>query len=474
MAEACEQIRQTIDANAARYAAVADRIWEYAELGLKEHRSAGLLTEELKAAGFRVTAGLSGMETAFLAEYGEGRPVIAMAAEYDALPGLGQEAACPAQRSPAAGAPGHGCGHNVMGTAILAAAIGLKAYMETHALSGTLRVIGTPAEETLGAKAFLVRDGLFSDVDACIGVHSAWFNAVQNYGMVACRTIRFRFEGKAAHAGTAPHLGRSALDACELMNVGVNYLREHVRPSVRMSYCYEDAGGLADNVVPAHACVRYGLRAESAKELLEVSERVTDIARGAALMTGTRLSIEPVMAMADFVRNDTLGRACAEAMAMAGGPDFDEADEALARKFFDLATPGEVEASIQQLCLCDPEGECFSETPLVRDVAPYRPTKGFIGGGSDIGDVTYVTPTAHFLIATCAVGTPYHSWRMTAQSGSSIAHKGMLFGAKAMALAGVRMLRDPALLAEAREELLRKTGGKQVSLLRPDQRPVLS
>ncbi len=465
------EIAQDIDTNREQYIKINDAVWEYAEPGLQEYRSSKLLADTLSDSGFDVSFGVSGMETAFRAIYGESAPVITFVAEYDALPGLSQKAGCTEHSPLEEGAYGHGCGHNIMGTCIIAAAIAAKEYMEKHSIKGTLQVIGTPAEETAGAKAYMVRDGVFSDTDICIGIHSAWFNAVQSYGMPACRTVRFHFKGKASHAGTAPHLGRSALDACELTNIGVNYLREHVLPSTRMSYCYENAGPQADNVVPDYACLRYGLRAETSEALRNVYDRVIKVAKGAAMMTETRCDIEPLMGMSEFISNDTLGEFCSQVMKKTGEPDFDHNDDALATRYFNMVTEEGKDASVRHMDLCYGNAAHLRNQALIREVASYRPKSGSIMGGSDICDISHVVPTAHFLITMQANATPGHSWQQTAQGSTSIAHKGLLFGAKAMAASAVLLFQRPEIITVAKEELLKKTGGKYTSPLEPEQKP---
>ncbi len=468
-----EEISKCIEAHKERWIQISNAIWEYAETGLQEFRSSKLLADTLMEQEFQVTYGICEMETAFKAVYGSGKPMITMVAEYDAIPGLSQMAGCTTPKPIQTGGAGHGCGHNVMGTSILAAAIAAKEYMKQSKIPGTIQVIGTPAEETIGAKAYMVRDGVFQDSDVCIGIHSAWFNALQSYGMPACQSVRFHFYGKAAHAGTVPHLGRSALDACELMNVGVNYLREHVLPSTRMSYCYENAGPPAENLVPDYACVRYGLRSENALELKNVYDRVVQVAKGAAMMTDTRCTVEPVMAMSDFIPNDTLGTFCSEIMWQTGEPDFDETDETLARSFFEMIPEAGKDASVRHMSLCYDDADHLREVPLIREVASYKKQAGFIGGGSDICDITHVVPTAHFLVTMQANATPGHSWQQTAQGATSIAHKGMLFAAKAMAASAIALMESPEVIKEAKEELHRRTKGQYLSLLEPDQKPRL-
>ena len=468
-----DTICASIDRIREKYISISDAIWGYAETGLRELKSSRLLANTLSEAGFCVQFGVSGMETAFRAEYGSGKPVLCYVAEYDALPGLSQKASVPVKEPLEVGKPGHGCGHNLMGTAIVAAAIAVKEYMESHNISCTILVIGTPAEETIGSKAYMVRDGVFEDVDVCFGYHSSSFNAVETFGMVAAKSAIYSFTGKSAHAGAAPHLGRSALDACELMNVGVNYLREHVKPEVRMHWCYINDGGRAANVVPPFASLKYILRAKNNPDLQDVCERVDNIARGAALMTGTTMERETELGISNFIVNEALGRVCAEAMAAVGEPDFDDADFEMAQKFYDTFTEDDKDAGMLRINFSYPNGESLRNKVLLREVAPYTPSDGMIGGGSDLSDVSWVVPTAHFWTATYANGTPGHSWQQCAQVASPIGHKGMIFAAKAMALSAISVLAQPEIIEEAKDELQERTGGKYQSLLSPEQKPTL-
>lgn len=457
-----------IDTHAQEYIDVCNKIWEYAETGLKEVKSSKLLFNVLCTAGFKVEEGICDMPTAFVATYGCGHPVIALLAEYDALPEISQKAGLTRREPLIPNGPGHGCGHNTCGAAIAGAAIAAKKYLEKEHVHGTIRVIGTPAEETVGAKTFMVRDGLFDDVDACIGYHSASYNGIETFGCMAIKTLNYAFHGKAAHAGSMPHVGRSALDACELMNVGVNYLREHVKPEIRMHYCYLNAGGAAANIVPAEATVRYILRAQNNKDLNELSNRVLKVAQGAAMMTETSLEVKEVSAMSNFVVNETLGRKCLDIMQMLGGPDFDEEDERLAKEFYDTFSDADKEIGMLRINFCYPDGERFRTTPLLREVPPYTPSNGLIGGGTDLGDVSYVVPTVHVQTTTYANGTPGHSWQQVAQTCTSIAHKGVLFAAKTIALTSLAFLASPELIDQAKMELRKKTGGEYSSPLSPD------
>lgn len=470
---ACDLVCSEIEKKRDQYIDISNKIWDYAETGLKEVKSSKLLADALQEAGFDITFGTDGFPTAFTATFGSGRPVLAYVAEYDALFSLSQKAGIPKREPRISGAPGHGCGHNLMGTAVIAAAIEVKNYMESHHMPGTIRVIGTPAEETVGTKAYMVRDGVFEDVDACFGYHSSSFNAVETFGMMACKSIIFSFTGKSAHAGAAPHLGRSALDACELMNVGVNYLREHVKQEVRMHWCYENAGGKSANVVPPFASIKYILRARDSIDLKDVCDRVINISAGAALMTGTTCEIRTELGISNYVVNETLGKFCSKVMALVGGPHFDEEDYALAEQFYQTFTEDDKDAGMLRINFSYPDGEKYRNARLLEDVAPFTPCNGMIGGGSDLGDISWVVPTVHFWTATYANGTPGHSWQQTAQVATPIAYKGMLFAAKTLALSGLALLDSPELLEKAKEELEAKTGGRYISLLEPDQRPIL-
>lgn len=472
MTQIRSQIAADIGQKYEKYAKISEAIWDYAETGLKEYKSSKLLADTLEEAGFSVHFGVSGMDTAFIAEFGSGKPVVCYVAEYDALPNLSQKRGVAEKCPIEPGTPGHGCGHNLMGTAIVAAAIEAKKIVQQEAIPCTIRVVGTPAEETIGAKAFMVRDGVFADVDFCLGYHSSYFNAVENFGMVAAKSVIFKFTGKSAHAGAAPHLGRSALDACELMNVGVNYLREHVKPTVRMHWCYINDGGRAANVVPAYASIRYILRAQDSIDLHDVSDRVNDIAKGAALMTGTSVETEPELAISNFVVNEEIGRICAEAMQDTERLVFDQEDYAMAAAFRKTFTDNDIDAGMLRVNFCYPGREDLREELLITEAAPFTKCSGMIGGGSDLSDISWVVPTAHFWTTTYANGTPGHSWQQAAQTSTPIAHKGMIYAAKVMALSAIKILNTPGAIEKAKEELLKKTGGNYKSLLSPEQVPV--
>lgn len=449
-------------------------LWANPELFFRETRSAAHLVQALKKEGFTVKEQVGGMPTAFIGEYGQGSPVIGILGEFDALPSLSQKAALPVQEEIIPGGPGHGCGHNALGAGAFAAASAVKAFMEKHGTRGTLRFYGCPAEEAGWSKMFLARDGYFDDLDAAVTWHPNHMNTVQGSTSLANICAYFSFSGKTAHAASAPHLGRSALDACELMSVGVNYLREHVPQEARMHYAYQDVGGDAPNVVQDRACVKYFIRAPQIRTALEVTERVKDIARGAALMTGTKVQIDVTAGMCEYVPNDALGRYFEAVLAQVGPPGFDDADRALAAQFFALYNADEKAAHMRLIAEIYPAPERFGDVALIEEIAPYKRTASTGIGSTDVGDVSYATPTVQLNIACFANGTPGHSWQLTAQSGSSIAEKGMLCAAEAMALGTVGLFDNPELLAEARKEYVAATGGKYICPVGKEARPCVN
>lgn len=462
-----EEIIKSVDEKKERYAEASDQIWGYAELALREYRSAALLAKLLKEEGFRVTEGLPGLPTAFVAEYGQGKPVIAYLGEYDALPGLSQEAD-KLERSPIQeGAPGHGCGHHLLGVGAVAAAVAVKQYMERHGLAGTVRCYGCPAEESGCGKGFMVRDGLFDDVDAVFTWHPAAAYAPWILSALAALSINFYFTGRSSHAGFAPHLGRSALDACELMNVGANYLREHVLEEVRIHYAYLDAGGTAANIVQSRTALQYIVRAKKVQTALEVTERLKDVARGAALMTGTQMEFREKARFADYVPNRALAGILFQAMEELGPPEYDREDRAYAERIRSMLDPSVYRAmDHRETGMPKEEAVRFFEThPLYDRVTPRFETEGYMSASTDVGDVSQVVPTIQLRTPCFAIGTPGHSWQAVTQGKSPIAHKALLITGKTLALAGVKVLEDDAgtILAQARAELLSKTGGVYVS-----------
>ncbi len=453
-------IDEAVEKKQAFFNDVSDKVWGYAEAGMKEYRSAEYMEEAMRKQGFEVKTDISGIPTAFIATAGSGKPIIGFLGEYDALPGLSQEAGCPVKTELEAGAYGHGCGHNILGAAAMAAATALKDYLEENHLPGTVRFYGCPGEEYGSAKAFMARDHQFDDVDACFTWHPGTTNNVWLCGSLANISVFFTFKGKTSHAAATPFLGRSALDACELMSVGVNYLREHIIPEARVHYAYVDVGGIAPNVVQDHAGVHYFIRAPRVSQMMEIYERVQDIARGAALMTGTELTVKIHEGLSDYIPNEALTKVLFRALQEVGAPRFDEEDRRLAAEIRKTLSAEQLEsyrntyAPVEEMQRMIEGGAVLCE-----EILPYDKACSPMGGSTDVGDTSYCTPTAQISVATEALATPGHTWQITAQSKSSIAYKGLAVAAKAMALGAVYAMEDAEVLKAAKAELVKKTGG---------------
>ncbi len=410
---------------------VSDKIFDYAEVGFHEFKTAKLYEEVLKKEGFQVEMGVGGMPTAFKAVYGSGKPVIGFLAEYDALPELSQEGGCTMRKEAAGDNPdGHGCGHNLLGAGAMAAALAVKAYIEEHPEAGTVILFGCPSEEKGDGKAIMAREGVFDGVDAAFTWHPGDKNAIWSESTLANVSVFFNFKGVTSHAAAAPELGRSALDAAELMSVGVNYLREHIISDARVHYAYRDVGGIAPNVVQGHSRVHYFIRAPKSWQVKEIYKRVVDVAEGAAKMTGTEMTYELYAGLSDYIPNHVLSEVLHESMEEIGAPKYDEADFALASKFFhETATPDEMEAkraSICAECLGADHIEEIEAHPLHTESHRLSGTVKVQAGSTDVGDASYVIPTAMCTTATATLGTAAHTWQMTAHGNTEIAHKAML------------------------------------------------
>jgi aminobenzoyl-glutamate utilization protein B len=443
-----------IDDHTPQLTSLAQAIWQFAEVSYQETRSAAAQISFLEDQGFSIERGVAGMPTAFIASFGRGKPIIGYLGEYDALLGLSQKVV--AQQEPVQeGAPGHGCGHNLLGVASLAAAAALKVEIEAGRAAGTVRYYGCPAEESGAGKAFMARDGLFNDLDAAITWHPGSFNSATYRGNLAINSVRFAFHGRASHAGGSPHMGISALDAVELMNTGANFLREHVIQDARIHYVITK-GGDQPNVVPAYAEVWYYVRAPQRRDVEEIYQRIVKIAEGAALMTGARLEIKFQDGLYSYLANPVICDVLQESMEQVGGPVFSDEDKAFAKQIEATFIPGQ---KVSMLSANHVPPEYWGLT-LHEGVAPPF-DKGTLGHGStDVGDVSWITPTGQISTATCVVGTPGHSWQMAACAGTGIGHKGMLAAARTMALAGYRLATTPDLLAKARDAFMRDTGGQ--------------
>ena len=471
-----EQIKELVAKNSGTTVALAKEIWGYAELSYEEFKSSAALIAALREQGFEIEEGIAGMPTAFKASYkcGSGKPVIGLLAEYDALSGLSQKAACPRQEAIEPGGSGHGCGHNLIGAGCYAAAVALKEYFTAHSIDGTVAFFGCPAEEGAGSKQFIARAGYFDDVDFAYTWHPATVNEVGSKGSVAIMGANFIFDGVAAHAGGAPHLGRSALDAVELMNVGANYLREHMIDAARIHYAYSDPGGTAPNVVQSHAVIKYEVRAPKVNQVQELFTRLVDVAKGAALMTGTKMQYEITMAFSDYVPNRTLGVLMDECMDELGAPEWTEEEYALARDFlrtYNRSTMLGIRESLEEYFTPD-ELDKALEKPLDSVIHPFNPLEtGYSSGSTDVGDVGYATPTVMINVATACLGNVGHSWQNTAFSCSEIGMKGMLRAAEMLCLGALRTLEQPELIDKAKEELRRKNGGAYSCPLPEDVTP---
>jgi aminobenzoyl-glutamate utilization protein B len=425
---------------------LSDRVWGMPELNFREQRSAAEHVAMLEAKGFRVTTGVAGIPTAVVGEAGEGGPVIAILGEYDALPGLSQEAGVAEHRPVEHNGPGHGCGHNLLGAGAMLAATAVKDWLAEQGIEGRVRYYGCPAEEGGAAKTFMVRDGAFDDVDIAISWHPAPFASVNEAYSLAILQVDYVFTGRASHAAASPELGRSALDAVELMNVGVNYLREHAPDDARIHYATLDAGGIAPNVVQATAKSRYIIRAAELSDLKELAARVDDVARGAALMTQTTVDIQVISGMSNLLGNTPLERALHANLARLGPPPFDAEDRAFAAAIRKTVRPDDIVSAHRRF------GIPVTDAPLADAIVPLEAKGAKMVGSTDVGDVSWKVPTVQARGATYAIGTPGHSWQLTAQGKSALAHKGMVHVAKAMAGCAIDVLQDKGLLAAAKAE----------------------
>lgn len=436
------------------YKQTALQIWEYAELGYKEVKSSELLQQQLKAAGFSVEAGVAGIPTAFVATYGSGQPVVAVLAEYDALPGLAQ-AAVP-ERMPIAGQKaGHGCGHHLFGTASVAAGIAIKQLIADKKLSGTIKVFGCPAEEGGSGKVYMVRAGLFSGVDAVLHWHPADKNEVTMTSALANKSAKFRFKGLSAHASMAPEKGRSSLDAVEAMNYMVNMMREHVPQETRIHYVITD-GGKAPNVIPDYAEVYYYVRHPQRSEVVAIFDRVVKAAEGAAMGTGTTMEYEIIGGTHDLLINRTLAAAMQQNLEQVGGVRYTAEQQAFARQIQSSFT--------------------FAPPPVesAATVRPLKPVTDAGGGSTDVGDVSYVVPTVGLDAATWVPGTPAHSWQAVACGGTEVGTLGMMVAAKTLALTAIDLFTNATLLTQARAEWQQAVGSYKYQALLGNRPPALN
>jgi aminobenzoyl-glutamate utilization protein B len=442
-----EKVWQLVDARKDAYEALSDRVWEMPEICYTEYRSVAEHRAMLEQEGFRITEKLAGIPTAVMGEAGDGGPVIAILGEYDALPGLSQVAGIAEPKEVEAGGHGHGCGHNMLGSAALLAATAVKNYLAAQGIKGRVRYYGCPAEEGGAAKVFMVRAGCFDDVDIAITWHPSAINRVDDALSLANTRIDFTFKGRASHAAAAPHLGRSALDAVELMNVGVNYMREHMPSDARIHYAMLDAGGVAPNVVQAKAKVRYAIRARDLPGMQPLIERVKKVAQGAALMTETQVDLQVVSAVSNLLGNTPLEQAMQAQLEHLGPPPFDAADRRYAAQIQATLSAEDIASAYARAGM-----PARKDAPLCDFIVPFGTKGAPMMGSTDVGDVSWVVPTVQARIATHAIGTPGHSWQITAQGKSGQAKKGMVNAAKVMAGVAVDALNDPGLIMRAKAD----------------------
>ncbi|WP_300023398.1 amidohydrolase [uncultured Maribacter sp.] len=447
-----KDIIKNLEQKSEDYGTIAQNIWEFAEMGYQEEQSSDLLQTTLKNAGFTIKEGVAGIPTAFIAEYGSGSPVIAIMGEYDALPGLSQKAV--PEKTSAGAAAGHACGHHLFGTASTAAAISTKEWLEANNSKGTIRFYGTPAEEGGSGKVYMVREGLFNDVDIALHWHPGAQNAASAGAALANKSAKFRFHGISAHAAASPDKGRSALDGVEAMNMMINMMREHIPQEARIHYVITD-GGKAPNVIPDFAEVYYYARHNRRDVVIEIFDRMVKAAEGAALGTGTTMDYEMIGGTHELLPNLTLQKVMHDNLSEIGGMDYSDEEKVFADKI--AKTLGQEKADLA----------------TAKNVQPYK-TEAKAFGSTDVGDVSFTVPTVGFSTATWVPGTPAHSWQAVAAGGTSIGNKGMMIAAKTLTMTAIDLFKDKKLVAAAKTEFLEKRGAdfKYIPLL-GDRAPAL-
>lgn len=440
-----EDVLKKLDSKAETYGAIAQNIWELAEMGYQEEKSSALLQKTLSDEGFTIKKGVAGIPTAFIAEYGSGSPIIGIMGEYDALPGLSQEAV--AEKKSAGKAAGHACGHHLFGTASTAAAIATKDWMVTNKTKGTIRFYGTPAEEGGSGKVYMVREGLFDDVDVALHWHPSSQNAASAGAALANKSAKFRFYGVSAHAAGAPQMGRSALDGVEAMNAMVNMMREHVIQEARIHYVITD-GGKAPNVVPNFAEVYYYARHNKRDVVIDIFDRIIKAAEGAALGTGTTMDYEMIGGTHELLPNLTLQKLMHDNLSKVGGIEYNTQEKEFADK---------IAVSL---------GQKQADLTTAKNVQPYK-TEARAYGSTDVGDVSFAVPTVGMGAATWVPGTPAHSWQAVAAGGTSIGKKGMIVAAKTLTLTAIDLFKNKDIITKAKAEFIEKRGAafKYIPLL---------
>lgn len=429
---------------------LSDSVWAYAEIAMKETKSSKILADYAEKQGFTVTRNVANISTAFIAEYGSGRPIIGVLGEFDALPGLSQKT-LPVKGALTDGAPGHGCGHNMFGAGSLGAALAIKELIAAGKLKGTIRFYGTPAEEDLAGKVYMARAGLFNDLDVCLDWHPDYENKANMQSSQAVTDYRISFKGKSAHAAADPWNGRSALDAAEVFNIGINFLREHVKPSVRMHYVYKEAGNVP-NVIPDEASVWLWIRDSKRSGVAEVSERMKEIAKGAALMAGVQYEIKLNSGLYELLVNETGAKVLQKNMELVGPVTYTKEEKDFADKIMK-------EYGLEQ-------------KGISGDIKPIEVTKPDpVGGSTDVGDVSYIVPEITLLATTAPYESPWHSWVVVACGGMSIGHKGMLFASKVLGTTMVDLFENEKLRQQIKDEFIKRKGKEVWQAMLPDGPP---
>ncbi|ENZ8426610.1 MULTISPECIES: M20 family metallopeptidase [Klebsiella] len=453
------------------FCAIADDIWDHPETRFQEFWSAARLADALETEGFQLTRHAGGIPNAFIASYGEGKPVIALLGEFDALAGLSQQAHSAEPTSATPGENGHGCGHNLLGTAAFAAAVAAKQWLQQQGGAGTLRFYGCPGEEGGSGKTFMVREGLFDDIDAALTWHPEAWAGMFSTSTLANIQAAWRFTGTAAHAANSPHLGRSALDAVTLMTTGSNFLNEHIIEKARVHYAITDTGGVSPNVVQAQAEVLYLIRAPEMAAVQQIFARIEKIAQGAALMTETSVSCRFEKACSSYLPNRTLEAAMYQAVCHYGTPQWSDEERAFAADIRATLGVNDINNSLKNIAgTSGEEGKAFArrhhDTVLIDEVAPWAATENVLAGSTDVGDVSWKAPVAQCFSPCFAIGTPLHSWQLVSQGRTSIAHKGMLLAGKILGATAIRLFSDRPLLEASQQELA------QVLAVTPYQCPI--
>lgn len=451
-----------IDSSADLYKKIADSIWENPELSLKEYKSAALYCDALRELGFEVTEKLCGIDTAFCGSYGSGRPVIGILGEFDALSGLSQKAGESIVSPVMEGGCGHGCGHNLLGAGSLAAAAAVKKYLDLSGKPGTVVFYGCPGEEGGSGKAYMARENLWRGLDAALSWHPSDVNQVRTGTNNSCIQVLYKFSGVAAHAAGDPYNGRSALDAVELMNIGVQFLREHMTDDCRIHYAIIDSGGVSPNVVQAKSSVLYMVRANKVSDSVKLQARVDDIAKGAALMTETSFERVFIDGTAELLPNYTIEKVLYDNFTQIGVPEYDAADIALASAlratYPKSSTAPGIGAKFDEGIAKQVKKLTDNMTKPINDfIMPLYSGTSFTPGSTDVGDVSWQTPTSQIDAVTWPADVPNHSWQVVSCGKSGLAYKGMLTAGKVLAAAAIDLISDPKLLAAARAEFEEKS-----------------